>query len=274
MAEPTPGESPPRFAFAGDRDIAVRVLDHLLGLGARPLALMVTEPGRASHADELVARCAHLDPSMIFRGREFREPRGMAALRELQLDLVVGVHFPYLVPPEVLEIPRTGVLNLHPAYLPYNRGWHTPSWAILEGTPVGATLHFMDAGVDTGDIVHQRELAVSPADTANTLYARLKELELQVFVEAWPGLAGGGFRRLPQPPDGGTAHKRADLLTPAVQRIDLEAPATAGELLRKLRALTTSHPGEAAYYEMNGMRYRVQVTIHPEPAGGAPGGAG
>ena len=75
-------------------------------------------------------------------GREFRERTGIAFLGELELDLILCVHFPYLLPPEVLSIPSKGCLNLHPAYLPWNRGWHTPSWAILEDTPGGATLHW------------------------------------------------------------------------------------------------------------------------------------
>jgi methionyl-tRNA formyltransferase len=269
-AEPA-GEPSLRFAFAGDRDIAVRVLDHLLACGARPLALLVSDPGRASHAEELISRCAHLDPAMVFRGREFREAGCISALRELDLDLILAIHFPYLVPEEVLEIPRIGILNLHPAYLPYNRGWHTPSWAILEETPIGATLHFMDRGVDSGDIVHQQRLAVTPGDTANTLYTRLKDLEFEVFREAWPLLASGKHSRTAQPPDAGTSHRRADLFDPAVQRIDPDETVRAEELLRRLRALTTNRTDEAAYYEMNGTRYRIQVTIHEEPAEGTAG---
>lgn len=263
-----------RFAFAGDRDIAVWVLEYLLEQGFRPLALLLPDEGRASHAEALARLCPHLPPERIVRGRAFREPAGVALLRELRLDAVVGIHFPYVVPREVLDVPRLGVLNLHPAFLPYNRGWHTPTWALLEGTPIGATLHFMDAGIDTGDLVHQRELPVLPGDTADTLYHRLKRLELDVFREAWPSLADGTFRRTPQPADGPPAHRRQELFTPAVQRIDLDERVRAGDLLRRLRALTTSRVDEAAYYEVDGRRYRVQVVIREEPAEAEREGAG
>lgn len=250
-----------RYAFAGDRDVAVWVLEYLLGRGERPLALLLSGPERASHAAELEALCSFLPPERVLRGGVFREPAGVEALRALELDLLVCIHFPYLVPAEVLEVPKVGVLNLHPAFLPYNRGWHTPSWALLEGTPVGATLHFMDAGLDTGDVVHQERLHPSPADTANTLYAKLKRLELQVFEAAWPGLAAGSFPRVAQPAEG-TAHKRADLA--AEQRIDPGTPVLPGELIDRLRALTTSRVDEAAYLERDGRRYRIQVAIHEE----------
>ncbi len=263
--------TPFRFAFAGDRDIAVWVLEYLLSEGFRPEALLLSDEGRATHAAELT-RLAGLPPERVLRGGAFREPAGLRLLRELRLDVVVGIHFPYLVPPAVLELPRLGVLNLHPAYLPYNRGWHTPSWALLEETPIGATLHFMDAGVDTGDVVHQRALEVSPGDTADTLYQRLKGLELEVFREAWPQVVRGTYRRTPQPDGGPPGRRRQELFVPGVQRIHLDERVRAGDLLRRLRALTTSRLDEAAWFEVDGTRYRVQLVIREDP--GPPRGEG
>jgi methionyl-tRNA formyltransferase len=250
-----------RFAFAGDRQLSVNCLRFLIDNGERPEALLVSSPARATHADELIA-LAGLDESRVLVGKGFREPQGIDLLESLDLDYVVGVHFPYIVPDEVLEIPRIGVVNLHPALLPHNRGWHTPSWAILEKTPIGATLHFMDSGVDTGDIVAQSEIDVRPDDTADTLYRRLLDLELELFREAWPLLASGAPPRRPQPATVGTSHDRADL--DPVGRLDLEATMPVGDVLRRLRALTTNDIGEAAYFEEGGRRYRVQVTITPD----------
>jgi len=256
---------PPRFAFAGDRDIAVQVLEYLLGRGCEPVALLVSAPDRASHADELASLLPGLHASRVLRGTEFRTPGGLETLRSLQLDYIIGIHFPYLVPSEVLRLPRHGVLNLHPAYLPYNRGWHTASWAILDGTPIGATLHCMAEGVDTGAIVHQRRLSIEPDDTADSLYRRVKALELEVFREAWPSLETGTAKRTPQPRGEGTAHAKADLLREEIRRIDRDATVKAGDLLRRLRALTTNDPAEAAYFEEDGKRFRVRVSIDREP---------
>ena len=254
-----------RYAFAGDRDIAVAVLDFLLGEAMRPEALLLSGPERASHAEALETRCGHLDSTRIFRGAEFREEPARRTLEALELDFLVCVHFPYIVPRAVLDIPRLGAINLHPAFLPFNRGWHTPSWAILEDTPIGGTLHFMDEGLDTGPIIHQRSLVPAPGDTGDTLYRRTKALELEVFREAWPLLVSGEYTLTDQREDEGTAHRRKELLTPAVQKVDLDAPATARAVLRQLRALTTGRLEEAAYFEEGERRYRVQVTITEEP---------
>ncbi len=255
-----------RFAFAGDRDLAVDCLEFLLKRGDRPEVLLLAGPKRASHADALAALCEpFLPPERILRGTWFRGPKGQAFLRELDLDLCLSVHFPYIVPPEVLALPRRGFLNLHPAYLPYNRGWHTPTWALLEGTPIGATLHLMDAGVDTGDILAQKVLEPTLGDTANSLYRKLKALEVALFTEAWPAVVEDRLTPVVQDPEAGTSHVKDDLFDPAVQRIDLDAPTTARELLRRLRGLTTNRLDEAAWFEADGSRYRVQVAVTEEP---------
>ncbi len=254
---------PLRIGYAGDRDIAVWCLRFLLDQNVRPEVLLVTEPGKASHADELRRMCDYLPDDRVLVGAEFRSPSGVELLRSLNLDYIVGIHFPYIVPAEVLGLTK-GFMNLHPAYLPYNRGWHTPSWAILEDSPIGATFHFMDTGIDSGDILHQRRLTVAPSDTANSLYARVKRLEFEVLTEAWPLLASGAFRRRAQVDGEGTTHTRKELFTEPVQRIELDAPTTGRAFLRKLRALTTNRLEEAAYFVENGKVYRVQVAISEE----------
>ena len=253
-----------RVGFAGDRDISVLALKFVLEQGVRPLTLLLADQTKATHAGELRELCGYLGQNDILIGPHFRELPGIEKLRALDLDYILGVHFPYLVPVEVLQVSRYGFLNLHPAYLPYNRGWHTPSWAILDGTPAGATLHFMDEGVDTGDIIHQKQVSIDNTDTADTLYVRIKELELQVLQEAWPQLAMCEFNRYLQNPCAGTFHKRADLFQPKVQRIDLDRLTTARHLFDRVRGLTTNQISEAAYFEEGGIRYRIQLRLEKD----------
>ena len=254
--------APIRFAFAGDRDIAVDVLRHLRSEGYEPLALPLRPRKRASHGAELEALCPHLDESERIRGSRFRSPQGLQALRELDLDFIVGVHFPYIVPAEVLAIPKRGVLNLPPAFLPFNRGWHTPSWALLEKTPIGATLHYMDEGVDSGDIVAQRRVEPQPNDTADSLYRRVKRAEYDLFVDSWPRLVDGSAERHSHDPNAGTSHKKEELLSDEKRKIELDEPTSAAELLRRLRAHTTNDPTEALFFDADdGKRYRVRIEI-------------
>lgn len=248
-----------RFAFAGDRDISIWTLEYLLSQKAAPVALMVSDEAKATHAEALKSLCPFLDNNHIFSGVAFRNSESINTLKQLNLDYIIGIHFPYLIPDGILTIPKQGVINLHPAFLPFNRGWHTPSWAILDESPYGATLHFMDEEVDTGDIIHQHTLEISDGDTADSLYQRVKLLELQVFEEAWPHLANETYSRTPQKKLEGTVHKRTDLASHSF--INLDQMVKAGDLIRKLKALTTNNTKEAAYYDVGNKRYRIQVRI-------------
>jgi len=250
-----------RIVYAGDRDISARVLRFLIRKGVSPVALLLPDEMRASHSRELTS-LSHLTSDRILRGQEFKSKEGLGLLKSLKPDYIVSVHFPYIFPKEVLRIPKHGALNLHPAYLPYNRGWNTPTWAIWEGTPYGATLYFMTEEVDAGDIVHQERIEVRPDDTADSLYKRVKRLEFGVFKEAWDMIVNGTYKRKLQQLGRGTLHKRGDIAT--IQRIDLNEKIKARDLIRKLRALTTNRIDEAAYFEVGGKRYRIQVKIVEE----------
>ena len=247
----------PRVIFAGDRQIAVRVLRFLGHSGIMPLAVLTVEKARATHAADLRRLCRELRDDYFLEGAAFRSEAGIKLLKELAPDYIICVHFPYIFPSSVLSIPKVGVLNLHPAYLPWNRGWHTPTWAIWDGTPYGATLHFMTEEIDAGDIVHQKRVRVLPYDTADSLYQRILQVEYAVFKEAWPSIVNGTYARTRQSLTEGTSHCKEDIET--IQPIDLEEVADAEKLLRRLRALTTNNPDEAAYFEVNGIKRRVQV---------------
>ncbi len=251
-----------RFAFAGDRELSIKILDFIQNEGMQPLALLVSNGKSASHADELINRCKHLKSQYIFKGKNFRTSESQQKLKELQLDYIIGIHFPYIIPNEVLNIPKIGFLNLHPAYLPYNRGWHTPSWAILDKTPIGATLHFMDEEIDSGDIIFQKRLEVRPEDTANSLYQKILNLEYEVFKEAWPQLLSLKPSRHSQKNRKGTVHTKEDLVKPEIQEINLNKKIKAGDLINQLRALTTNKLIEAAYFKINNKKYFVQISIH------------
>jgi len=251
----------PKIIFAGNRIIAVQILELLISEGMNPLALLLPTQKKGSHNQEMKDLSEYLESDRILYGNEFRQAKGIELLSKLRPDYILCIHFPYIIPAEVLSIPRIGVLNLHPAFLPFNRGWHTPSWAILTGSPIGGTLHFMDEDIDTGDIVHQKEVEVLPTDTANSLYKRILETEYQVFKEALPSLIHRSYKRISQKNMKGSIHKKEDLLTGFMRKLDLDQEIRLDELLTILKALTTNRVDESAFFEMDGKRYYLQVKI-------------
>ncbi|WP_445147912.1 formyltransferase family protein [Baekduia sp. Peel2402] len=112
---------------------------------------------------------------------------------------------------DVLDAAPGPVVNLHIALLPYNRGADPTLWSVLEDTPSGVTIHHVDAGVDTGDVIAQRAVLLAGDDTLATAYARLQEAMAALFAETWPAIASGTAPRAPQPPPpSGTVHRVAD----------------------------------------------------------------
>jgi methionyl-tRNA formyltransferase len=248
-----------KFGFAGDRKISVDILDFLINQGFYPDCLFVSDPERATYADQLISRCHFLDKNRIFLGSRIKECTHSPILHSLGLDFIFCIHFPYIIPQSILSIPRHGILNLHPAYLPFNRGWNTPTWAIYDNTPYGATLHFMDASMDTGDIIHQKQLIIKPEDTADSLYQRVLSLEFEIFQEAWPSLLDGTYTVTPQKLATGTMHKKGDITN--IQLINLDKPTTARKVINQIRALTTNQDHESAYFEEQGKRYQIKISI-------------
>lgn len=244
-----------RYAFAGDRQISCQILKFMIDRGFKPVALMVSAGESASHSDEL-KRIACLDGNFVFEGIGFKNEESIRKLEALDLDYIIGIHFPYLISKDILSLPKVGVLNLHPSYLPFNKGWNTPSWAILEDTKYGATLHFMGEKLDEGDIIHQKELIVQSYDTANSLYQKVLALEVDVFKEAFDDLLTLKPARTKQI-EKGTSHKKIDLKK--IRKFNLDDTFTARDLLDLFRALSTSDLNELPYYVDQGNKIAVKI---------------
>jgi methionyl-tRNA formyltransferase len=252
------------YLFAGDRQLAVDALALLLEKRDPPAVLCVSDGPAASHRDDLTRMFQAAGGRRVISSAHLRDGALRDELRAEELDFALSVHFPHIIDRALLSVPRRGWLNLHPALLPWNRGWHTPTWAILEGTPAGVTLHRMAEAVDAGEILAQREVVVAPEDTAHTLYGRLLGEELRLLDDVWGIVRSDNWPRMPNRADEGTTHKRADLFSDRVQRIDLDRSYSARTLIDHLRGLTTNRLAEAAYFEVGSRRYRVRIDIRPE----------
>lgn len=106
----------------------------------------------------------------------------LAATSDLNPDLVVSVGFMRILSPEYVE--RFKVMNTHPALLPAFPGAHAVRDALAAGvTETGATVHWVDAGVDTGPVIAQRVIEIEPSDTEESLHERIKIAERTLIVE-------------------------------------------------------------------------------------------
>lgn len=147
-----------------------------------------------------------------------------APVRDLSsYDLVVSFGFKHILRPAVLDTARRPALNLHISHLPYNRGYHPNFWAHMERTPHGVSIHEIDAGIDTGAIVRQREVRFEPdLDTFSATYLRLIGAIEDLFIDSLEAVLSGAYVARPQE-EAGTFHLKSDLpswMTDWTMRID------------------------------------------------------
>lgn len=126
-----------------------------------------------------------------------------------------------IIKTHILEAPRRATVNSHPGLLPWLRGSASVGWALYKDMPQGATVHFIDPGIDTGDIIARRELPVYRRDTYESLNARIANLSGELMAEALTFLADGEAPREPQDRNIGETFKVIpdDLLEEGKQRL-------------------------------------------------------
>ena len=128
-----------------------------------------------------------------------RDPDLADDLRERGVDVLLNVHSLHLVRPEVLDAPRVGALNLHPGPLPEVAGLNAPSWAVARGHEQhGVTLHWMEPGIDTGDVVDEVRFPITPDDTALTVAVRCVARGQELVDRLLGHLEDGVVPRRPQ----------------------------------------------------------------------------
>ncbi|HQJ11542.1 MAG TPA: methionyl-tRNA formyltransferase, partial [Anaerolineae bacterium] len=185
----------PRIVFMGTPKFALPTLEKLCD--AYPVVGVVTQPDRpAGRGRRCVAppvkQLAEAEGIPVFQPERLRTIEAIEHLRAWMPDLIVVAAFGQILPPAVLELPRFGALNVHSSLLPRWRGATPIQAALLAGDAVtGVTIMQMDAGLDTGPILAQREIPIYPDETAGELEERLAQLGAELLLEILPAYLSG-----------------------------------------------------------------------------------
>jgi methionyl-tRNA formyltransferase len=175
-----------------------------------------------------------------------------------RVDLGVLAWWPKILKSPLLEAPQYGFVNTHPSLLPYNRGKHYNFWALVEQVPFGVTLHRVDSGVDTGDIVAQQEIPYDWCDNGETLYFKAQEAMVNLFYQTYPTLRLGHFDSKPQDRGIGSFHHSSEI--DQASNVDLDRIYRGRDLINLLRARTfDGYPG--CSFEEAGNRYEISIKI-------------
>ena len=252
------------LVFCGTPRFAVPTLEKLFDAGFR-IHLVVTQPdrpkGRGLELVQAPVKQSALklnlpitQPDRIKTNDEFR-----AHLTALKPDAIIVVGYGRIIPQWMLDLPPLGNINLHASLLPKYRGAAPIQWAIANGeTLTGVTTMRIDAGLDTGDILQQQELAITPDDTAESLAPRLASIGADLMVETLQGLQASSIH--PRPQDNSQA-----TLAPILKKEDglIDFSRLAAEIFNRIRGF---QPWPGAYTKFRGKTLQI---IKARPATGA-----
>jgi len=243
------------LVFCGTPRFAVPTLEKLVEAGFA-VRLVVTQPdkprgrGLELAPSPVKQRAAELglpvtQPDKIKHNEEFR-----AQLAAIAPEAIIVVGYGRIIPQWMIDLPRLGNINLHASLLPKYRGAAPVQWAIACGeTVTGVTTMRIDAGLDTGDILLQKETAITPEDTAETLAPRLAVIGADLMFETLRGLQSGQIQ--PRPQD----HAKATL-APLLKKEDgqIDFHRTAQEICNRLRGF---QPWPGAFTNFRGKNLHV-----------------
>jgi methionyl-tRNA formyltransferase len=258
-----------RIVFCGTPSFAVPTLKHLLAQPDFEIVGVITQPDRRRGRGQEVTfspvkKVALAANVAVHQPEKIRAPETEALLRKLAPDCIVIIAYGQIIPAKLLPIPKLGWINLHASLLPKYRGAAPINWAIVNGeTRTGLTTMRIDAGMDTGEMLLQREIEIGAKETAPELAARMSEAGAPLMAETLRILAAGTIA--PKPQNHAEA-SYAPMLKKEDGRIDWKRPAT--EVYNRLRGFA---PWPGAHTTFRGQS--CQVWGEPVPKEGSAGRA-
>ena len=244
-----------RLIFCGTPQFAVPTLKSLLEQPGFEIVAVITQPDRPRGRGHEVSFSAVKEAALaaqlaVYQPEKIRAAENEELLRKLAPDCVVIIAYGQIIPARLLTIPKLGWINLHASLLPKYRGAAPINWAIVNGEMrTGLTTMRIDAGMDTGEMLLQRQIEIDPKETAPELAARLAELGGPLMAETLQGLAAGTI--VPKAQNHAEA-SYAPILKKEDGRIDWNRPAQ--EIFNRMRGFA---PWPGAYTTFRGQSCHV-----------------
>lgn len=177
-----------KIVYMGTPDFAVEALEKLIEAG-HEITAVVTQPDRQKGRGKEVQyspvkECALKHGITVFQPVKIKSPESVEQLKTYGADIFVAAAFGQILSAEILDMPRYGCVNIHASLLPKYRGAAPIQWAIIDGEEkTGITIMQMNEGLDTGDILTQREVLIGPEETGESLFQKLSGIGAELIVE-------------------------------------------------------------------------------------------
>lgn len=262
---------PLKIIFAGTPEFAASTLSALLAAEHQVVAVY-TQPDRPAGRGrrlqpgpvKVVAQAHGIE---VRQPERLKDPQDQAALAALEADLMVVVAYGLLLPQAVLDAPRLGCINIHASLLPRWRGAAPIQRAILAGdTESGVTIMQMEAGLDTGPMLHTLKTPILLDDTGGSLHDRLAELGARALLESLLGIADGSLQPQPQDDSLATYARKLDK-----QESLIDWTQSAEAIDRQVRAFNPWPVAQCLFEEKIMRIWSARPLQETSPTGVAPG---
>jgi methionyl-tRNA formyltransferase len=242
-----------RIVYLGTPDFAVEPLKKLIENGYEIVAVVTNRDKPVGRKKILTA------PPVKVLANEHNIPvyqydkirmEGVEDMKNLAPDIMITCAFGQILSQEILQIPKLGVINIHASLLPKYRGASPIHFALLNGeNKTGVTIMKTDIGIDTGDMIAQREISIGENETCGELFDRLSLLGAELIVETLPSIIEGSARYIKQDDDLATLTK---IIKKEMALIDWADSANA--IYNKIRAF---NPAPVAFCYLNGEPFKI-----------------
>ena len=243
-----------KVIFMGTPEFAVGALRSIWEAGHEVCAV-VTQPdkakGRSGQLQMSPVKEFALEKGIpVLQPVRIKRPEEVERLREFGADIFVVAAFGQILSQEILDLPRSGCVNIHASLLPRYRGAAPIQWAILNGEDVtGVTIMQMDAGLDTGDMLFKREVEIEDTDTSASLHDKLAKAGADLILPALDAIEKGTVHPEKQQ-DGESCY--ASMIDKSMGEIDFSRPVL--EIWRQVRGL---NPWPSAYTSYKGKTLKI-----------------
>jgi len=228
-----------RVIVFGYGELVLAALDTLTRLGVTPVAVVIPGNRVGQDVDIASAYARARGLTLLVQPPRTRAASFLAAVQALEPDLLFVWSYTMLLPPDLIALAPRGAVNLHGGLLPEYRGGHVMNWAIANGeTETGATLAYLDQGIDTGPVIAERRFAIEWRDDAATVRVKLKAAGEELLTAWWPAIEAGTAPRVAQDQSRARYHR---MRTAEDGRIDWSQQNVA--IYNLVRALVAPWPG-------------------------------
>ena len=243
-----------RIVFLGTPDFAVAPLKAVCSIKNAEVVAVVCNNDKPVGRKQILTPpptkvCANEMGISVFQYDKIRK-EGVEDLKHLNPDLMITCAFGQILSQEILDIPKLGVINIHASLLPAYRGASPIQYAILNGEKTtGITIMKTDIGIDTGDILFQKEIKIGENETCGELFDRLSLLGAECIKDALPLIMSGSLKPIKQDESLASYSK---MIKKEHALIDWNF--SAERIINKIRAF---NPFPVAYTFLNGLPFKI-----------------